>query len=192
MSNKVINVSKVINKFEIKLVNADQDLKFRDINLPSIHRLGLEIAGIINNKRYSDNVICWGTKESLYFETLSKDDFVSLLRRILSVEPPLLILSKGVLENQYEIIKNVCNEFKVPLYISDKSTSKITSTIGTYLSDFYSEETQVHACLVSIQWYRRSDCRSIWYWKVRSYSWVNTKRTFIYSWWCSFGKAYWR
>lgn len=56
MSNKVINVSKVINKFEIKLVNADQELKFRDINLPSIHRLGLEIAGIINNKRYSDNV----------------------------------------------------------------------------------------------------------------------------------------
>ncbi|CBH40327.1 HPr(Ser) kinase/phosphatase [Mycoplasmopsis agalactiae] len=150
MSNKVINVSKIINKFEIKLVNADHDLKYRDINLPSIHRLGLEIAGIIDNKRYSENVICWGTKESLYFDTLSKQDFISLLKRILSVEPPLLILSKGVLANQYEVIENVCNEYKVPLYISDKSTSKITSTIGTYLSDFYSEETQVHACLVSI------------------------------------------
>lgn len=72
MFNKVINVFKIINKFEIKLVNVDYDLKYRDINLLLIYRFGLEIVGIIDNKRYSENVICWGIKEFLYFDILLK------------------------------------------------------------------------------------------------------------------------
>lgn len=72
MFNKVINVFKIINKFEIKLVNVDYDLKYRDINLLLIYRFGLEIVGIIDNKRYSENVICWGIKELLYFDMLLK------------------------------------------------------------------------------------------------------------------------
>ncbi|MBZ4195519.1 HPr(Ser) kinase/phosphatase [Mycoplasma tauri] len=150
MSNKTINVSEVIRKFDIQLVNKNENIEYRTIKYPAIHRLGLEISGISKNKRYSGNVVCWGTKESIYFKSLTKKKFRETLRRILSVKPPMVILSKGVLSMHHNTILEVCNEFKIPLYIADKSTSKITSTIGTYLSDFYSEETQVHGCLLSI------------------------------------------
>ncbi|WP_029513239.1 HPr(Ser) kinase/phosphatase [Mycoplasmopsis primatum] len=150
MIKKVINVLEVINKFDIELVNKDQKLVYRNIKYPAIQRLGLEIAGASKNTRYSKNVICWGTNESIYFKTLKKDQLLKTLDRVLSVKPPLLILSKGVLPTHHKIITQVCNKYQIPLYIANRSTSKITSTIGTYLSDFYSEETQVHGCLLSI------------------------------------------
>ncbi|VEU75497.1 HPr kinase/phosphorylase [Mycoplasmopsis maculosa] len=150
MKRRVINVRKVLKKFNIELANKTDDLVYRNINFPAIKRLGLEIAHVTDNERYSRNVVCWGTSESVYFKKIGKQKAIETLRRVLEVKPPLVILSKGMASLQSEWIINICDEYKIPIYISDKSTSKITSTIGTYLSDFYSEETQVHGCLTVV------------------------------------------
>lgn len=150
MNKKLINVRKVIDKFNITLSNKNPDLVFRNIHYPAIKRLGLEIANVSDSTRYAKNVVCWGTSESTYFRKLGKREAIKTLRRVLQARPPMVILSKGMNPVPGEWIINICDEFRIPVYVSDKSTSKITSTIGTYLSDFYSEETQVHGCLVSI------------------------------------------
>ncbi|WP_027120833.1 HPr(Ser) kinase/phosphatase [Mycoplasmopsis lipofaciens] len=147
---KAISVSHIIKKFEIDIVNKNKDVDYGFIYEPAIKRLGLELANKINNPRYSRNVICWGTSESEFFRSLGHQKTIETLDRILKLKPPLIILSKGVSDIQKEWIIEVANKYKIPVYLAPLSSSKITSTIGTYLSDFYSEETQVHACLVSI------------------------------------------
>lgn len=152
MNKKVINVKKIIKKFNIVLANKENEhnLIYRNIHFPAIKRLGLEIANVSESTRYQRNVVCWGTTESHYFKKLGKKEAIKVLSRVLSVQPPLVILSKGMQPKQSEIIIDICDQYKVPVYVSNESTSKITSTIGTYLSDFYSEETQVHGCLLSM------------------------------------------
>ncbi|WP_338822747.1 HPr(Ser) kinase/phosphatase [Mycoplasmopsis felifaucium] len=150
MSKKLINVKKIIEKFNIQLANKTDDISYRNIHYPAIKRLGLEIANVSESTRYARNVICWGTSESTYFKKLGKKQSQVILKRVLEAHPPLVILSKGMSPLPAEWIIKLCDEYKIPVYVSDKSTSKITSTIGTYLSDFYSEETQVHGCLLSI------------------------------------------
>ncbi|OAB48751.1 HPr(Ser) kinase/phosphatase [Mycoplasmopsis gallinarum] len=150
MKRKSINVKKIISKFNISLINGEKELIYRNIFNPAIKRLGLELAGIIDNTRYNRNVICWGTTESVFFKQQGKIQALKTLDKILSVEPPLVILSKGITPLIRNWIVSVANKYKIPVYHAAVSTSKITTSIGTYLSDFFSEEVQVHGCLVSV------------------------------------------
>jgi len=54
-----INAKKIIKKFGLKLENQNpEELNYKDIYLPAIKRLGLELANAIENDRYGKNIIC--------------------------------------------------------------------------------------------------------------------------------------
>ncbi|OAD18127.1 HPr kinase/phosphorylase [Mycoplasmopsis meleagridis] len=147
---KFINVRKLIDKFHIDIVNKNSDLAYRDILDPDIKQIGLELAGEINNTNFHKNVICWGTTESKYFAKLGKEEAHRAIDNVLQYKPPLLILSKGVKNLYKNWVVNVANKYQVPIYCPDSSTATIVTTIGTYLTDFFSKEEQVHGCLVSV------------------------------------------
>ncbi|MEA4115667.1 HPr(Ser) kinase/phosphatase [Mycoplasma sp. 744] len=150
MSKKTINVKKIINKFQINIINQDQDLLYRNILDPDVKQLGLELAGQMTTNQYYKNVICWGTAESLYFKKIGKKSSYEIIDKVLSIEPPLLILSKGVNPQHQKWIIDIASKHKIPVYCAPMSTASVMTTIGTYLTDFFSKEEQVHGCLVSI------------------------------------------
>lgn len=146
-----INVKKIISKFDLELVNSDIDkLDYKDIKLPAIKRLGLELANAVENDRYAQNIVCWGTSESKYFGKLGKEKSIQTLERVLSVKPPLLILSNGMDTLPKKWILSVADKYKIPLVFTNNSTAQISTTIGTYLNDSFSIEEQIHGCLTIV------------------------------------------
>lgn len=151
MRKRKINIKEIIKEFELTICNEECDPIYRDVQEPAIKRLGLELSGQIENTRYSRNIICWGTSESIFFTKKGKEEAINILARVLKEEPPLVILSKGVRELPKKWILKVCNKYRIPVFSTENSsTSSISASIGTYLSEKYSEEVQVHGCLVLI------------------------------------------
>ncbi|WP_406615466.1 HPr(Ser) kinase/phosphatase [Mycoplasmopsis hyopharyngis] len=146
-----INVKKIISKFDLELVNTDiENLDYKDIKMPAIKRLGLELANAIENDRYTQNIVCWGTSESKYFGKLGKEKSIQTLERVLSIKPPLLILSNGMDALPKKWILSVADKYRIPLVFANNSTAQISTTIGTYLSDSFSIEEQIHGCLTIV------------------------------------------
>lgn len=150
MQAKKINVRKLIEKFNLTLDNHKENIELRDIYSPSVKKLGLELAGEFVGDNYQHNVICWGNSENSYFEKIGESKAKKVLALVLQVQPPLLILSCGIKEMAKNWIVEIADKYNIPVFWSKQDTAKIMTTIGTYLNDMFSEEIQVHGCLVSI------------------------------------------
>lgn len=145
-----VNVKEVINFFELKLVNTTKELNYNDILVPTIKRAGLELAEKISNGRINMNVIVWGTSENYWFKNLGKTQAQASIHHVLQHQPPLLLLSKGVDQEVLEWIIEVADMYKVPVAHMNSSTSQISIDISLFLNNFFSEEAQVHGCLVLV------------------------------------------
>ncbi|AKA50119.1 serine kinase [Mycoplasmopsis gallinacea] len=145
-----VNVKEVINFFELKLVNTTKELNYNDILVPTIKRAGLELAEKISNGRINMNVIVWGTSENYWFKNLGKTQAQASIHHVLQHQPPLLLLSKGVDEEVLEWIIEVADMYKVPVAHMNSSTSQISVDVSLFLNNFFSEEAQVHGCLVLV------------------------------------------
>ncbi|QIW61993.1 HPr(Ser) kinase/phosphatase [Mycoplasmopsis gallinacea] len=145
-----VNVKEVINFFELKLVNTTKELNYNDILVPTIKRAGLELAEKISNGRINMNVIVWGTSENYWFKNLGKTQAQASIHHVLQHQPPLLLLSKGVDEEVLEWIIEVADMYKVPVSHMNSSTSQISIDVSLFLNNFFSEEAQVHGCLVLV------------------------------------------
>lgn len=145
-----VNVKEVINFFELKLVNTTKKLNYNDILVPTIKRAGLELAEKISNGRINMNVIVWGTSENYWFKNLGKTQAQASIHHVLQHQPPLLLLSKGVDEEVLEWIIEVADMYKVPVSHMNSSTSQISIDVSLFLNNFFSEEAQVHGCLVLV------------------------------------------
>ncbi|TNK85816.1 HPr(Ser) kinase/phosphatase [Mycoplasmopsis pullorum] len=150
MNKRKISSTEIIEKFSLNIVNADNNPNYWNIYSPAIKRVGLELTRSIKNERVGRNIISWGTSESKWFNSIGKKKTIDALNAVFQYHPPLVILSKGVSERVQKWIVQAANEHKIPVAVSEDSTSLITTTIGTYLNDFYTQETQVHGCLVLI------------------------------------------
>ncbi|EFF41623.1 HPr(Ser) kinase/phosphatase [Mycoplasmopsis alligatoris] len=151
MIKKAVNINMIIERFGLEITNKDAHPINRDVLSPAIKRVGLELTGQIKNARISHNVICWGTTESKWFVSIGKDKSIEALDSIFRYHPPIVILSRGVSSLPAKWIIETANKYKIPVCIlPNSSTAVITTTIGSYLNNFYLEETQVHGCLVLI------------------------------------------
>ncbi|VEU71228.1 HPr(Ser) kinase/phosphatase [Mycoplasmopsis glycophila] len=146
-----INVLKIIHFFDLNIVNADNpNIEYNDIHEPAIKRVGLELSEHIRTDRISYNVISWGTSESMWFAQIGKERTVNALEHVISQKPPIIILSKGVNKPALSWIIEVANKYNVPVALTKTNSSVISTVIGSYLNDFFAEETQVHGTLVLI------------------------------------------
>ncbi|MCU4706883.1 HPr(Ser) kinase/phosphatase [Mycoplasma sp. CSL7503-lung] len=150
-NKKKINVEKIINFFNLEIINKNKEsIEYNDIYQPAIKRVGLDLAEKVNSDRISNNVIAWGTTESLWFQGIGKFRACEALEHIFKQKPPLVMLSKGVTKPALEWIVEVADTYNVPVTLSQTSSSYISTNVGSYLNNFFSEEKQIHGCLVLI------------------------------------------
>ncbi|MBW0595801.1 HPr kinase/phosphorylase [Mycoplasma anatis] len=147
---KSINSKKIVDMYNLDVINFESNPNFLDVKAPAIKRVGLELAQFIDNPYIQNNIISWGTTESKWFLSIGKEKTCEALRYVFKHTPPLIILSKGVSPDVIPWIVDLANEFKIPVCVTNHSNSTITTTIGSQLNSFFAEETQIHGCLVQV------------------------------------------
>ncbi|WP_416321839.1 HPr(Ser) kinase/phosphatase [Mycoplasmopsis felis] len=151
LKQKKVSVKEIVNFFNLKIINEKtSEIKWGYIYQPAIKRVGLELSELINNERLNRNVIAWGTSESLWFQKIGKERSFKAIEHIFKEQPPLVILSKGVMKPSLSWVLSMADKYGVPLCLSKVSSSFISTNIGSYLNNYFGEEIQVHGCLVLI------------------------------------------
>lgn len=145
----MLKTNQVIERFKLKILNKDLADINRPIITPSLHRAGLELAGLHKVKTIQ-SVIGWGTKESQWFSTLGKEELNKTIKLIFDNKTPLVLLSKGVSNEMVDIIVNICNEFRIPVHQSTTHLSTIIMNVGWYIINFFAKQTVIHGSLVII------------------------------------------
>lgn len=108
-----------VNPAEVKIVSKD------------INRMGLEMIGPIehfDNKR----IIIMGESESYFLSTLSYEEVYKSVEAILSLAPPLLIISYGI-KPVPEIIE-VATKYKIPILTSKDTAAEVTAELSPFLN----------------------------------------------------------
>lgn len=154
MRKKRINLSvkKLIKKFDLEIVNSNSNLKFQNINYAAIENLGLELAGAsMANLNTRKSVVCWGIHEHNYFNQIGKEKTLEILEKTLSkFLPPLIVLSRSFDTQTKQLVFEVATKLQIPLVFSNLPSSQIFATLGIYLNEIFSDEQQVHGCLVVV------------------------------------------
>lgn len=146
----MLQVQKLLEKFKLEVANPKTaDLK-RKINSPSIHRMGLELGGFAKISKDHHNVIGWGTKEYMFLKSLTPKEREVTLKAILNKKTPLVLLSTGVKKQMANVIKKVCDEFKIPVCFTNLHLSAINATVGPYIVKALAESVSLHGSLVIV------------------------------------------
>ncbi|MCP4336339.1 MAG: HPr kinase/phosphorylase [Mycoplasma sp.] len=139
----------LLKNLGIPIKNKENIKEYINITAPGIYRAGLELNGFHVSKNQK-NIIIWGTKEQSWFDNFSKEESLKNIDRVLSVCPPLLILSTGIKESLKEEILKICNKYNVPMASTDIHVSEISSLLSIQLAEEFAPSERVHACLVEI------------------------------------------
>lgn len=97
----------------------------------NINRVGLELIGPIehfDNKR----IMIMGESESYFLSTMSTDEIYKSVEAILSLKPPLLIISYGIKPIK-EIIE-VASKYKIPILTSKEPAADVTAELTPFLN----------------------------------------------------------
>lgn len=145
-----ITTKKLFEDLEFKPYNP----KFADtskvIEGVTVHRAGLELAGLHKSKTYEKAIIGWGTKEKNYLDTLPKEEAKAAILNVLTKETPLLILSGGFDGAILEMTIGIANEFRIPILDSGAHLSELSVEVSSYLIRHNTKREQMHACLVVV------------------------------------------
>jgi len=145
-----LTVERIIKRFNLEVINKEEADITKEISVRSLNRLGVELATeetFLSNCQY---VIVWGSKESNYLNRFNKEERIKKLRNVLSKENSAIILSIKFDSKLLEELKEVANEYRIPIIQTNIHLSEVNSTIGTYIVNHLAESKQVHGSLVKI------------------------------------------
>ena len=146
-----INVLELCQENKFEVVNQDSIKTWSNIQRPAINRAGLELKGYFYRENsVSKNIIGWGTSESNWMLSISKQERESALDTLICKKPPLIICSSGVSEENRKIVIKIATKYEVPVVLLDIPLSSSTTTIGVYLAEKFAQTEFVHGSLIII------------------------------------------
>lgn len=126
-----IQLSDLIRELSFDVALMPEDPKKIKITSRDINRMGLELIGPIDhfdNKR----IIIMGESENYFLSTLSSEEIYKSVEAILSLRPPVLIISYGIKPIR-EII-DVAKKYKVPILTSKDTPAEVTAELTPFLN----------------------------------------------------------
>lgn len=149
--NQEISVLELCQENKLEVANKNFIKKWGNIKRPAINRAGLELKGYFYSEdSISKNIIGWGTSESKWMSSISKEEREKSLSTLISRKPPLIICSSGVSKENRKIIIEISSKHGVPVVLSDIPLSSHTTTIGVYLAEKFAQTEFVHGSLIII------------------------------------------
>ena len=146
LNNKKVMTSDLIKALKLDMIYRPEGVETY-IDTPDINRPGLQLAGFLKNFQY-ERVQIIGQTEYLYFKSLTNEQRVESIDKLMQFDIPLLVIStkQSVLP---EILESAKKYSKI--IVSSKETStKTVSKISYYLNENLAPELLMHGVLVDI------------------------------------------
>lgn len=134
------------NKFRLKLISNESGFN-RKIYEQNLHRPGLAIAGFVDLFSYS-RVQIFGNTEIQYLIHLPPEKQIEALERIFQFDIPCIILTND--NKPIDGMLDLANKYKIPVFSSPYTTTKLTYYVTDFLDDQFSERISVHGSFVDV------------------------------------------
>jgi len=96
----------------------------------------------------SDSIQIIGNRDIGYLYTLSKDELRRRIAKLLSFEPPAIVITCGY--EAPEALTTGCEELKIPLIKTDADSSQASEVIQFYLEEKLADLVYIHGDLVDV------------------------------------------
>ncbi len=126
-----VTLADIIKEFSFEIELMPKDPKDIKIVSRNINRMGLELIGSLD---HFDNrkLILMGKSENHFLSTLSSEEIYKSVEAILSLNPPVLIITNNI-SPMLEII-SVAKKYNIPILISKESAADITNELSPFLN----------------------------------------------------------
>jgi HPr kinase/phosphorylase len=134
------------DKFKLKLFTDESgfDKKIYEQNL---HRPGLALAGFVDLFSYS-RIQVFGNTELRYLSQLSDEEKREKLEKILKFDIPCIIITDK--NTPFPILTELAHKYKIPLFGSRLSTTKLIYFVGDFLDDQFAPRASIHGSFVDV------------------------------------------
>ena len=110
-------------------------------------RSGADLVGYLNYIHpYRVQVL--GEREVAYLTNASSEDCARRIARIVTLEPPVLVLCDG--QNPPEALTALCERAHIPLFATQESAAFVDDVLRAYLSRHFADRTTMHGVFMDI------------------------------------------
>lgn len=136
-----------VSPLRLRVVAGEAGLDSHEIFNPRIQKPGLALAGYLPYVK-SGRAQILGESEYAYLETLGDEVATERLLKIVDLEVPCLISTKG--NRPPERVIGACNERRIPLLETALQTSESVEIISAFLEDELAPRVQLHGVLLDV------------------------------------------
>lgn len=142
-----IKLSKIASTYKLKCLTPEIDSDNVLITLPDINRPALQLAGFYDNFD-KERVQIIGNVENSYLQSLSYERKVRIYDMLFSSGIPCIICCRGIIPDSAFI--ETAKKYDVPVYSSDRPTSRFTSDLTRWLNVQLAPSMTIHGGLVDV------------------------------------------
>ncbi|MFM2111570.1 MAG: hypothetical protein RLZZ271_230 [Pseudomonadota bacterium] len=108
---------------------------------------GADLVGYLNYIHpYRVQII--GSREIKYLSSASREDCARRIQRIVTLEPPVLILCEG--EAAPDALLSMCERAGIPMFATQESAAFVIDVVRAYLSKHFANRTTMHGVFMDI------------------------------------------
>jgi len=108
---------------------------------------GADLVGYLNYI-HPYRVQILGTREVAYLTNATQEDCARRISRIVTLEPPVLILADG--QEAPEALLSMCERAQIPMFATQASSAFVIDVLRAYLSKHFAERASMHGVLMDI------------------------------------------
>lgn len=110
-------------------------------------RSGADLVGYLNYI-HPYRVQILGPREVAYLSDASAEDCARRTARIVTLEPPVLVLADGQVAPQ--ALLSMCERAQIPMFLTHQSSAFVIDVLRTYLSKHFADRTTMHGVFMDI------------------------------------------
>jgi HPr kinase/phosphorylase len=110
-------------------------------------RSGADLVGYLNYI-HPYRVQILGEREVAYLSRGSEEDCIRRVSRIVTLEPPVLVLADG--QTAPEALLRVCERAQIPMFATPESSAFVIDVLRAYLSKHFADRTSMHGVFMDI------------------------------------------
>jgi HPr kinase/phosphorylase len=110
-------------------------------------RSGADLVGYLNYI-HPYRVQILGERELAYLTRGSEEDCVRRISRIVTLEPPVLVLADGQVAP--DALLRVCERAQIPMFATPESSAFVIDVLRAYLSKHFADRTTMHGVFMDI------------------------------------------
>ena len=145
--NYSVELHKLITEFRLEVVYGPEDYQDKLIFSRAVCRPALPLAGFFEHFD-PDDIQVIGRAESSYLHSLTREERLFTLDRLLAMKLPILVLANGVEADEDYIF--LCKKYNTPLLRAHDYTSDFISALSASLNVHLGERCTLHGVLVEV------------------------------------------